>query len=173
MEQNNNTTNAPVVGSSTVQANAASVTPQGSSSKVSSSKDDVVFADKPKGNGMLLGMILLGVLAVGGIGFGVWTMMDGNSQKEQLNLQISALKQQNEELQKEAIEDTSSDNTTDSSASADVVNASDYIYIGKWGLKVKVPENLEIATFMYDYGRGRRKILKGQCGSWRGPKLVW
>lgn len=154
MEQNNNAANTPVASSSTAQTNVAPVTPQDSPSKVSSPKDDVVFADKPKSNGMLLGMILLGILAVGGIGFGVWTMMDGNSQKEQLNSQISALKQQNEELQKEAIEDISDDDITDSSSSAGVANASDYIYIGKWGLKVKVPENLEIATFMYDYGSG-------------------
>lgn len=51
-----------------------------------------------KGKGALYGMVLLGILAVGGIGFGVWTMMDSNSQKEALNSQISSLKQQNSEL---------------------------------------------------------------------------
>ena len=53
---------------------------------------------KKKGKGMVLGMICLGLLAVGGIGFGVWAMLDGNSQKESLNSQISDLKQQNNEL---------------------------------------------------------------------------
>lgn len=51
-----------------------------------------------KGKGMLYGMVLLGVLAVGGIGFGVWTMMDGKAQKETLSSQVSTLKTQNEEL---------------------------------------------------------------------------
>ena len=61
---------------------------------------DVVFQDKPKkNNGMILGMVVLAILAVGGIGFGVWAMMDGNTQKEQLNSQISTLKSQNSELQ--------------------------------------------------------------------------
>ena len=62
-------------------------------------KSDVVFNDKPKKNtGMILGMILLLILAIGGIGFGIWAWMDGNAQKEQLNSQISSLQQQNSEL---------------------------------------------------------------------------
>lgn len=53
---------------------------------------DLVFRDtSKKSKGMAIGMILLALLAVGGIGFGVWTMMDGNSQKEQLNGKISDL----------------------------------------------------------------------------------
>ena len=60
---------------------------------------DVVFKDKPKKNlGVIFGMVFLAILAAGGIGFGVWAMMDGNSQKEQLNEQISVLRTQNNEL---------------------------------------------------------------------------
>ena len=54
--------------------------------------------EKKTGNGMLIGMILCALIALGGVGFGVWAMMDGNTQKEQLNSQISAIKKQNEEL---------------------------------------------------------------------------
>ena len=53
---------------------------------------------KKSGKGMLIGMILLVLVAIGGIGFGVWAMVDGNSQKDSLNSQISALKEQNNEL---------------------------------------------------------------------------
>ncbi|MDO4747107.1 MAG: hypothetical protein Q4A70_02075 [Candidatus Saccharibacteria bacterium] len=53
---------------------------------------------KKTGNGMLIGMILCALIALGGVGFGVWAMMDGNTQKEQLNSQISALKSQINEL---------------------------------------------------------------------------
>ncbi|MDO4747108.1 MAG: hypothetical protein Q4A70_02080 [Candidatus Saccharibacteria bacterium] len=56
-------------------------------------------AEKKTGNGMLIGMILCALIALGGVGFGVWAMMDGNTQKEQLNSQISALKSQVNELQ--------------------------------------------------------------------------
>lgn len=59
---------------------------------------------KKSGNGMLIGMIVAMVVAVGGIGFGVWAMMDGNSQKEQLNQQISALKQQKDALERQVEE---------------------------------------------------------------------
>lgn len=69
---------------------------------VPTSNDDLSKHDttekKKGGNGMMIGMILAFILAVGGIGFGVWAMMDGNQQKEELNLQISTLKKQNSEL---------------------------------------------------------------------------
>ena len=69
------------------------------------SNNDVVFRDKPKMNkGMIVGMVCLALLAVGGISFGVWAMMDGNAQKEQLNSQIVTLKQQNSELQDKIVE---------------------------------------------------------------------
>ena len=53
---------------------------------------------KKSGKGMVIGLILCLLSAAGGIGFGVWAMMDGNQQKDQLNEQITALKTQNNEL---------------------------------------------------------------------------
>lgn len=70
---------------------------------------------KKKGKGAVLGMILLGILAVGGISFGVWEMLDANTQKEQLNSQVSTLKQQNNELQ-DKLSKTTNTSTTDSSS---------------------------------------------------------
>ena len=59
--------------------------------------------DKPKkGSGMLIGMILLVILTIGGIGFGAWTMMNGNDEK--LNSKITTLEQQNSELEEKIIE---------------------------------------------------------------------
>ena len=49
---------------------------------------------KKSGNGMLIGMILCVILAVGGIGFGVWAIIDGNAKKNDLVTEISALKDQ-------------------------------------------------------------------------------
>ncbi len=148
MEQNNNAASTPVASSSTAQTNVAPVTPQDSPSKMSSPKDDVVFADKPKSNGMLLGMILLGILAVGGIGFGAWAMMDGNAQKEVLNTQIDALKQQNDELQEKLSSVAVA--TIDKDVDASDVNAGDYIYVGGWGLKIKIPEELKNVSYNID-----------------------
>lgn len=53
---------------------------------------------KKKNNGMLLGMICLAILAIAGIGFGVWTMLDKNQQVDTLNKQIDTLKKQNSDL---------------------------------------------------------------------------
>lgn len=62
-------------------------------------KGDIVFNDKPKKKtGMILGMILLFLIAAGGVGFGVWAWMNGNSQKDSLNAQINSLKEQNSKL---------------------------------------------------------------------------
>lgn len=75
---------------------------------VPTSNDDLSKHDttekKKGGNGMLIGMILAIILAVGGIGFGVWAMMDGNNQKAQLNQQIDTLKQQKSALEKQVEE---------------------------------------------------------------------
>ncbi len=54
---------------------------------------------KKGGKGAIIGMVIFAILALGGIGFGVWVWMDGNTQKDALNSQISALEQQNNDLQ--------------------------------------------------------------------------
>lgn len=77
--------------------------------------NDVDFQDKPKkSHGMLYGMILLAILAAGGIGFGVWAMLDGNSQVAKKNEQISDLRSQlvekNEVVDDTTVVDVESDN---------------------------------------------------------------
>lgn len=61
-------------------------------------KSDVVFNGPKKNTGMILGMVIFAILAAGGIGFGVWQMMDANTQIESLNKQIDSLKSQNSSL---------------------------------------------------------------------------
>ncbi len=59
----------------------------------------VVDGKGGKKAGWILAIVLLLIVAAGGVGFGVWAYMDGNVQKDALNSQISALKQQNNDLQ--------------------------------------------------------------------------
>ena len=95
-------------------------------------KNDISFTDKPKkNNGMIYGMILLAILAIGGIGFGVWAMMDGNAQKDALNSQISALKAQNNELSNKVteLEDTISNLTSTNEGTNDGSN----VTLPSWG----------------------------------------
>ena len=57
--------------------------------------DDLVFRDKPKKNtGMIVGMVVLAILAAGGIGFGVWAYLSGNQKNTELNNKISDLNSQ-------------------------------------------------------------------------------
>lgn len=57
--------------------------------------DNLVFRDKPKKNtGMIVGMVILAVLAAGGIGFGVWAYLSGNQKNTELNNKISDLNSQ-------------------------------------------------------------------------------
>ena len=88
--------------------------------------NDVVFQDKPKKNhGMLYGMILLAILAAGGIGFGVWAMMDGNSRVAKKDEQITDLNSQLAEATQSVMEvgTTVVDVESDSALSNPVITA--------------------------------------------------
>ena len=130
----------------------------------SAPKNDVIFRDKPKmSKGVVAGMVCLTMLAIGGIGFGVWAMMDGNARVDELNKQIKASKVEDNELldkikefeeyeentdesvEIDVAENADIDTDTDASKNAEVgvnVSTADYIYAGKWGLKIKVPTEL-------------------------------
>ena len=63
------------------------------------SDNEIVHNDGAQGtsgrkiNKMMVGMIVFGVIAVSGIGFGVWAMVSSNSQKEQYESKINTLNQ--------------------------------------------------------------------------------
>ena len=102
--------------------------------------DEIVFRDKPeKSHGMLYGMILLAILAAGGIGFGVWAMLDGNAQKakrddqiKELNNRISLLEQEKDELESQVESLSGPGNSDDVS-----VREGDYVYLDEFGIKLK------------------------------------
>ena len=98
--------------------NAKPEMPQGAPGGIATENDNVAVKGMSeeikaprKNTAMILGMVLLAVLAAGGIGFGVWAMLDGNAQKDKLNLQISDLGKQNIELSEQISELRSSNNT--------------------------------------------------------------
>ena len=103
---------------------------------------DIVFKDKPKKNkGMLIGMVALALLAAGGIGFGIWAYLSGNQKVASLNNQISDLQNQLAEQEQES-EEIIIDEDTGSE-----INTADYIYVGEWGLKIKIPNELKMASY--------------------------
>ena len=59
-------------------------------------------AEKKKDNKwMLLLLILFLLLGIGGVGFGAWSMIDGNTKVEDLKSQVATLKTQNSKLTEE------------------------------------------------------------------------
>ena len=115
--QNTNMQNETSVPTSTGVPNVSSTSLNMPDKSVESSNpgSEVVFRDKPKNNmGMILTIVLLVLLAVGGIGFGVWAMMDGSAQVAKKDEQIADLRSQlaekNEVVEEDvAIEDTATD----------------------------------------------------------------
>ena len=72
---------------------------------------DMVFRNESKNSkGMILGMIVLALLAAGGVGFGVWAYLSGNHDKEVLDQQVADLKQQNNELSETILNNESNSN---------------------------------------------------------------
>ena len=78
---------------------------------VTAPKEDIVFRDKPRKNtGMTIGMIVLALLAAGGIGFGVWAMLEKNQEVATLNEKMSELNER-EEIDDGQLDNSSGDAT--------------------------------------------------------------
>ena len=145
-----NTASTPTVANVPSMPNMPSTA---SNASVGASKpgSDVVFQDKPKkSHGMLYGMILLAILAAGGIGFGVWAMMDGNAQVAKKDEQIADLRGQLAEKNQTVVEDNTTVVDVETGDNAEASNdASDYIYVGEWGLKIRIPEGLNRVSYAF------------------------
>lgn len=115
----------------------------------------VVENKQKSGNGLKIATAIACIVAVCGIGFGVYGMM----QSSQRDSQISDLKVQIKEddgtittIETPEIETAANNGTTititDPTMSKE--NTKDYIYIGEWGVKIKIPENLKGISYIYD-----------------------
>ena len=102
------------------------------------------------GRGLKIATVVACAVAVCGIGFGIYGMVQG-SQKN-----ISDLKVQIKEedgtvttIETPKIETSAENGTTVTIADSAVryENPKDYIYVGEWGVKIKIPDGL----YIYDY----------------------
>lgn len=116
-------------------------TPQTPQTTPMSPSKDIVFRDKPKKNvGAIIGVIFLILLAAGGAGFGTWAYLSGNEKEANLNAKIDDLNAQL--AAKPEVDETVVNVNTDSNT-----NTKEYIYVGEWGIKIKIPDNLEDISY--------------------------
>lgn len=107
------------------------------------------------GNGLKIYAVIACIAAVCGIGFGVYGMM----QSAQKDGQISDLKAQirNDDRTITTVEAPGAENAANNGTTITVTDSTttnedtgDYIYIGEWGVKIKIPENLKGISYIYD-----------------------
>lgn len=135
---------------------------------VPSQNDD---GKKKKTNTMLLALIFCLILAAGGIGFGVWAMLDGNSRASSLNSQIASLnsqiatlQEQNIDLSQQIVELKKGDVTGGGSIAAELVDGIFYVKdsggeILATSSEVADAENLEITQIVSCERRSENTII--------------
>ena len=101
----------------------------------------------------ILAIVLLLIVAAGGVGFGVWAYMDGNTQKEQLSAQVNDLQEQNSELQEQLASGSNTGTGMSGGTEGGTINTADYIYVGEWGIKIKISEGLSMVSYKFVQGR--------------------
>ena len=127
-----------------------------------------IVGKKEGKTGWILAIVLLLIIAAGGVGFGVWAYMDGNTQREQLNAQISDLQQQNAKLQEDIEELSKKESGGDAVVNYEEVDVwsdgsknIESAFLGKtnridlndWGLSLKIPDTLDnISYSLRHYG---------------------
>lgn len=117
------------------------------------------------GMGLKIATTISSVVAICGIGFGIYGMMQSLPKDNQ----ISDLKVQIKEddgtittLETEKIE------TTDNGAIVTIIdsatkseNTADHIYVGEWGYKIKIPEELNYVGYELKYGEATPDLKEG------------
>lgn len=97
------------------------------------------------GNGLKIATVIACIVAICGIGFGVYGILQ-NSQKDnqisELNSEITQLKQSIEKLEN-TIEDVNTDNDASENDKTNMI-------IDDWKLNVKIPESISVVSYTLD-----------------------
>ena len=106
-----------------------------------------VIENKQKnGNGLKIATVIACVVAVCGIGFSIYGIMQSFNKDDQisdLKNQIDSLKSKISSLEINNNDENANNDAGDGGSTVVVnSNSKDYIYIGEWGIRIKIPENL-------------------------------
>lgn len=113
-----------------------------------------------KNTGMIAGMVACAILALGGVGFGIYEMTQANQAKDQIaDLKVEVKKDDGTTttIETPEIKTTTDDGTTITIAdSATTISGGPYIesgyfYVPDWGWKFKIPDGLTGLGFSVDY----------------------
>ena len=120
--------------------NSVAGTPNVQAQPVQLEPNPMAMGPTKPGKGGAIAAVLFAILAVAGIGFGVWAMLDSKAQKDALNEQITTLKEQNNELRDKIAElEESCESRGTKCGNGNMV---DYIYLDELGIKIKKPSSL-------------------------------
>lgn len=106
------------------------------------------------GSGFKIATVVASIIAICGIGFGVYGMMQSSNKDGQisdLKVQIANSDGTVTTIETPKVETTTNDGTvvTITDSATKDINAGDYIYVGEWGVKFKIPDNLENIEYSY------------------------
>ena len=123
--------------------------------------DKPVFKDNKKkmSGGVIACIIILAVLAIGGIGFGVWAMLSQNDKIASLETDLKNCANSNNS--ENEVETVTCPDGTEIEVTDDVaedINAEEYIYIGWWGIKIKIPSDLSTVSYAFSHEAGSTKL---------------
>ena len=131
------------------------------SAKIADGKDSDTEGPGDEKNKMskkqIIGLVVLSLIAIGGVLFGVYGMNSQNEQIAELKGQVSSADEKVAQLETEVAknDDVAIDDEVEivddaNVVAADAVDTADYIYGGEWGLKIKMPENLKRVRYDFE-----------------------
>ena len=113
-----------------------------------------------KNTGLIVGMVACAVLALGGVGFGIFEMTQANQAKDQISdLKVEVKKDDGTTatIETPEIKTTTEDGTTVTISDAPAIVGGgpyikdNYFYVPNWGWKFKIPDGLVGLGFSVDY----------------------
>lgn len=121
---------------------------------------------------------ILAVLAAAGIGLGVTGLILNNGAKREVADLQAEVDQKNDAIKKieeqlgAQVEIEEETDTGEVSEEVKVSAATDYIYVGEWGIKIKVPEDLTSVTYTFVGGKDRIYISGAKRGEQYYPTFL-
>lgn len=117
-------------------------------------------ASSKKKTGLVAGIVVLIIVTVTGVGFGVYEMIQNNSKQNEVENLKTEVNKRDVTIAK--IEENLGAKIDMNEMETIVVaqtSSPDYVYIGQWGIKIKIPENLKEVSYLVNttndgYSRG-------------------